>query len=291
MMAPALSATTVLRDLVALTKPRLSSMVLLTTAGGLWLAGGRLSSPLALSALLGTTLAVAGAHTLNCYLERDLDRAMRRTRDRPLPAGRIDARLALWSGLALSTVSVPVLWLAVNPLTSALGLLAIVSYVLAYTPLKTRSPWALHVGALPGALPPLMGWTAVRNSLDAAGLVLFGILFVWQLPHFLAIALYRREDYAAAGMKTAPSVWGESAARLHMAAYTALLLPLSVALVSLHVAGWWYGSVAIALGVGFLLATIPGISRDPGRAWARQVFVASLVYLTGLFGALMLDAR
>lgn len=291
MMASATTSSTLLRDLVALTKPRLSSMVLLTTAGGLWLAGGRLGSSSAMAAMMGTTLAVAGAHTLNSYLERDLDRAMRRTRTRPLPAGRLDARLALWLGIALSTVSVPVLWFGVNPLTAALGLLAIVSYVLAYTPLKTRSPWALHVGALPGALPPLMGWTAARGTLDAAGLVLFGVLFVWQLPHFLAIALYRREDYAAAGMKTAPSVWGEGAARLHMAAYTALLLPLSVALVSLRVAGWWYGSAAIALGVGFLWSTLPGISRDPGRAWARQVFVASLVYLTGLFAALMLDAR
>ncbi len=291
MMATATSATTVLRDLVALTKPRLSSMVLLTTAGGLWLAGGRLSAPSSVAALFGTTLAVAGAHTLNCYLERDLDRAMRRTRGRPLPAGRIDPGLALGAGLGLATVSVPVLWVGVNPLTSALGLLAILSYVLVYTPLKTRSPWALHVGALPGALPPLMGWTAARGALEAPGLVLFAILFVWQLPHFLAIALYRREDYAAAGMKTAPEVWGEGPSRLHMAAYTALLLPLSVALVSLRVAGWWYGSAAIALGVGFLLATLPGISRDPGRPWARQVFVASLVYLTGLFAALMLDAR
>ncbi|MBL8601649.1 MAG: protoheme IX farnesyltransferase [Myxococcales bacterium] len=289
MTAEASSSVEVLRDLVALTKPRLSSMVLITTAGGLWLAGGRLAAPSTWAALLGTTLAVAGAHSLNCYLERDLDRVMARTRNRPLPAGRLDPRVALWFGLATGLASIPLLWFGVNPVTSFLGALALGSYVLWYTPLKTRSPWALHVGALPGALPPLMGWTAARGQIEPAGLVLFAILFVWQLPHFLAISLYRRDDYERAGMKTAPTVWGESATRLHMAAYTALLLPLSVMLVSLRVAGWWYGTAAIALGTAFLVATLPGLQGDPGKPWARKVFLYSLVYNTGLFLALCLD--
>lgn len=220
MTAEASSSVEVLRDLVALTKPRLSSMVLITTAGGLWLAGGRLAAPSTWAALLGTTLAVAGAHSLNCYLERDLDRVMARTRNRPLPAGRLDPRVALWFGLATGLASIPLLWFGVNPVTSFLGALALGSYVLWYTPLKTRSPWALHVGALPGALPPLMGWTAARGQIEPAGLVLFAILFVWQLPHFLAISLYRRDDYERAGMKTV----GDAAPHggLHGAALAAL---------------------------------------------------------------------
>lgn len=275
-----------LRDLVALTKPRLASLVLFTTAGGAWLAGASLTWPVTLWALLGTTLAVAGAHSLNCYLERDLDALMHRTRNRPLPAGRVDPRLALTLGLLFSGASLPILALGTNPLTAALGLLALVSYVLVYTPMKTRSAWALGVGALPGALPPLMGWTAVTNRLELPGLVLFAILFLWQLPHFLAIALMLKADYDRAGMKTVPQVMGDRNARAQAALYTALLVPVTLALVPLRVAGVGYAVVAALLGAAFLGWSLLGLRRDPGPAWARREFLLSLVYLTGLFGAL-----
>lgn len=276
-----------LRDLVALTKPRLASLVLFTTAGGVWLAGASLTSRVAQLALLGTTLAVAGAHSLNCYLERDLDALMHRTRNRPLPAGRVDPRVALSLGLALSVVSLPILALGVNVLTAALGLLALVSYVLVYTPMKTRSAWALGVGALPGALPPLMGWTAVTNRLSAPGLVLFAILFLWQLPHFLAIALTLKADYDRAGMKTVPQVMGDRHARAQAALYAALLVPVTLLLVPLQ-AGRAYTVVASVFGPIFLGWSLLGLRRDPGPRWARGEFVLSIVYLTGLFCALSL---
>lgn len=275
-----------LRDLVALTKPRLASLVLFTTAGGAWLAGASLTWPVTLYALLGTTLAVAGAHSLNCYMERDLDALMHRTRNRPLPAGRVAPKLALAQGLAFAALALPILALGTNLLTAALGLLALVSYVVVYTPMKTRSAWALGVGALPGALPPLMGWTAVTNRLEAPGLVLFAILFLWQLPHSIAIGLMLKVDYDRAGMKTVPQVMGDRHARGQAALYTLLLVPVTLLLVPLRVAGTTYAVLASLLGAAFLGWSLLGLRSDPGPKWARREFLLSLVYLTGLFGAL-----
>ena len=152
--------------------------------------------------------------------------------------------------------------------------------------MKTRSAWALGVGALPGALPPLMGWTAITNRLEAPGLVLFAILFLWQLPHFLAIALMLKADYDRAGMKTVPQVMGDRNARAQAALYTALLIPMPLLLVPLHVAGTAFAVIASLLGVAFLGWSLVGLRRDPGPTWARREFLLSLVYLTGLFGAL-----
>lgn len=291
MMAQVSSPMDLLRDVIALTKPRLSSLVLCTTAGGLWLAHGTLATWSAASALLGTTLAVAGAHALNCYIERDVDRFMARTRGRPLPAGRLEPWVALILGLILGGVSIPMLWFAVNPITALLGALALGSYVLVYTPMKTRSPAALYVGALPGALPPLMGWTAATGRIDPAGLVLFAVLFVWQIPHFLAIAIYRKDDYAAAGMKTLPVVRGDAVARRHIALWTMVLVVVSFGLPLLGAAGWVYTAAAAVLGAAFIVKTAPGLRRaEPEEGFARGVFLLSLVYLTGLFLALVVDA-
>jgi protoheme IX farnesyltransferase len=280
-----------LRDVVALTKPRLTSLVLCTTTGGIGLAGGRIFSARTALTLVGTTLAVAGAHTLNCWLERDLDGFMERTKLRPLPAGRFDPRVALVLGLVYSAVSVPMLFLGVNALTGLLGAIALASYVLVYTPMKTRSPAALYVGAIPGALPPLMGWTSVTNRLEAAGVVLFAILFVWQLPHFLAIAINRKEDYARAGVKTLPSVRGDAVASRHIALWVAALVPITLALVPLGVAHGLYLVSALALGAMFFGVSARGLTGKTDKPWARKVFLASLVHLTGLFVALMADAR
>ncbi len=278
------------RDVVALTKPRLTSLVLITATGGIWLAGGRVLSVKAAMTLLGTLLAVAGAHTLNCWMERDLDARMERTRARPLPAQRFDPRTALVLGVIYSLASLPVLFLGVNALTGALGALALFSYVVAYTPMKTRSPAALYVGALPGALPPLMGWTSVTGRIEWAGLVLFAILFVWQLPHFLAIAIHRKDDYARAGMKTLPIVRGDAVAGRHIALWVLALVPVTVALVPLGVAHGLYLAAALGLGAWFFAVSARGLRGPVDGAWARKVFFTSLIHLTGLFIALMADA-
>lgn len=285
------SVRALVSDAVSLTKPRLTSLVLCTTTGGIGLAGGRILSLHTLLTLAGTTLAVAGAHTLNCWMERDLDGFMDRTRDRPLPAGRFDPRVALALGVLYSLASLPVLFIGVNPLTGLLGATALASYVLLYTPMKTRSPAALYVGAIPGALPPLMGWTAVTGRLDVAGVVLFAILFVWQLPHFLAIAIHRKDDYARAGIKTLPIVRGDAVASRHVALWVLALVPVTLALVPLGVAHWLYGAAALGLGAWFIAVSLKGLRGPTDGPWARKVFLTSLVHLTGLFVALMIDAR
>lgn len=278
------------RDVISLAKPRVTALVLCTTAGGLYLAPGVVAAPLVLFTLLATAMTVGAANTLNCYLERDVDGLMERTRDRPLPAGRLDPRLALAVGLALAVVSVPLLTIVVNPLTALLGAVALVTYVLVYTPLKLRSPIALLVGAVPGAIPPLMGWTAATGSLDPPGLALFAVLFFWQVPHFLAIALCRKEDYLIAGLRTLPIVRGDRAARVHLALWALALVPTTLSLVPLGVAGRLYLIAASLLGAAFIGACLWGLRRDPGRAWARRVFLASIAYLALLFAALMIDA-
>jgi protoheme IX farnesyltransferase len=186
--------------------------------------------------------------------------------------------------------SVPLFTFLVNPLTGLLAAIALVSYVWVYTPLKQRSWTALLVGAVPGALPPLMGWTAATGRLEVPGLVLFAVLFVWQIPHFIAIALFRREDYERAGMKVLPAVLGDRSARWHAVIWAGLLLPVTLLLVPIGVAGMVYLVVAGVLGAGFFAMALIGLRRDAGRPWARRLFLASLVHLTVLFAVLMLDA-
>ena len=278
-----------LLDLVSLTKPRLASLVLCTLAGGMWLAPGRLAASRWMSTLLGTALLVGAANALNCWIERDRDRLMLRTRNRPLPAGRIAPDVGLGFGVLLASAAVSVLALGSNLLTLALGLLALVSYVAAYTPLKTRTAWALLLGTLPGALPPLMGWTAVAGRLDARGLLLFGLLVAWQIPHFLAIAMFRRNEYRAAGIQVFPLVHGLRATRMWMVVWAFLLLVVSLALVPLGLGGGLYAGVAGVLGVSFLLLVIYGACMDGDRGWAWKVFRFSLVHLAALFAALLLS--
>jgi len=198
---------TLFRDLVELTKPRITLMVVLTAGIGLLLAsGGEASYVLVIHTLVGTGLLAGGSSALNQVLERDLDALMQRTADRPLPAGRMHPDAALLFGVALSIIGLLELTLFVNLLTALLGTLALASYVFLYTPLKRVSSLATVIGAIPGAIPPLMGWTAVTNEIGLGAWVLFGILFLWQLPHFLAIAWMCREDYARAGLPMLPVV-------------------------------------------------------------------------------------
>jgi protoheme IX farnesyltransferase len=276
-------------DLVSLTKPRLAALVLCTLAGGMWLAPGSLPASGWLSILLGTALLVGAANALNCWMERERDRLMPRTRNRPLAAGRLAPEVGLAFGVLLASLALGVLALGSNLLTFALEILALVSYVGAYTPLKTRTSWALVLGTVPGALPPLMGWTAVTGHLDARGLLLFGLLVAWQIPHFLAIAMFRRNEYRAAGMQVFPVVHGERATRMWMVLWAFLLLVLSLALVPLGLGGVLYASVAGVLGVVFLLVVAYGAYLDGGRGWAWKVFRLSLLHLTALFVALLLS--
>jgi protoheme IX farnesyltransferase len=280
-----------LRDLVSLTKPRVTFLVLVTTLGGMGLAPAAVSWPVAAVALLATAAVVGSANALNCFLERDVDRHMGRTATRPLPDGRLDPRLALAFGLTLGLVAVPVLAVAVNPLTGVVGAGALISYVAIYTPLKQHSPWALPVGAVPGALPPLMGWTAATGTLDAPAVVLFGILFLWQVPHFLAIAMFRKQEYSSAGLKVLPAVRGDRTAILHAILYAGALLPVSLLLVPMGVAGYVYLAVAAAAGLAFFVMSVVGLRQVSDRSvWARKLFRLSLVYLTAIFAALLVDA-
>ena len=278
------------QDLASLVKPNVTLLVVITTAGGLWLAPGALSWTRLLATLAGTVLIVAAANALNCYLERDSDRHMARTKDRPLPAGRMNPAVALWIGAGAALASVPMLTVRVNPVTGILAAIALVSYVWVYTPMKRESPHAVIVGSIPGAMPPLMGWTAVTGSIEVPGLVLFGILFIWQIPHFIAISMYRQQEYTRAGIPTVPAEYGSKTARWHMIGWSLLLLPISLALVPFGIAGNIYLAIAGLLGIGLLGLAIRGLWSQAPKAWARTYFLYTLAYLTLLFAALLVDA-
>jgi len=278
-----------LSDLWQLTKPKITRMNVLMTFGGLALAGAPLKSWLVFWTILGTGLAVASANSLNMYIERDLDGLMERTANRPLPKKRMAPKVALSFGIVLGILSLLVLQLTVNTVTTLIAGLAILLYVLVYTPMKRTSPLALIVGAIPGAAPPLMGWTAYTGTIDLPGLVLFAILLVWQLPHFIAIALYRQDDYERAGVKAVPIVRGDRVAKAQALAWTTALVPLSLMLVPLQVAGAFYGAVALAAGLWFLSWSIRGMSGEAGVPWARKFFFASLIYLPVLVLSLVID--
>jgi protoheme IX farnesyltransferase len=277
------------RDLLALTKPSITRMCLLTTAGGMMLAPGELSATRAVATVVGAGLAVAGANAANMWWERDTDGKMSRTRRRPLPAGRLSAAVAVRFAALLSVASVLVLGIWVNGLTALLAGAAIASYVLVYTPLKYRTPAALVIGAIPGAAPPLLGWTAVTGSIDPGGVVLFGILLVWQIPHFIAISLYRKEEYARAGIKVLPLVRGDAIAKIHATLWALALVPLSLMLTLIGVAGGLYLTSALILGMVFASWAFTGLDNRAGVAWARGYFFASLAYLPALTLALALD--
>jgi protoheme IX farnesyltransferase len=277
------------RDLIALAKPRIMVMTLVTAAGAMSLAPGQPAVSTIVLLLVGTGLIVGAANAFNMYLERDIDCQMARTRSRPLPQRRLAPRTARRFADVLHLASLPVL-LAIDPLTAALGVVALLSYVFLYTPLKQKTHWATWIGAIPGALPVLMGWSAATGSIDLAGLAVFGVLFFWQIPHFHAIALYRQREYERAGLKTLPSARGERAARIQIGVFLVVQVAVSLALPALGVTGAPYLVIALVLGAGILAQGLPGVARG-GTRWARQVFVASLIYLPVLFLAMVLDGR
>ena len=281
------------RDLVALAKPRITGLVIFTFGGGLLLAPGRVEVGRALVALLGTTLIVAAANAINMYLERDVDGLMRRTRARPLPEGRLAPFVALAVGAMLACAAVPLMLVGGGFVMAGLGLVAFYIYVWGYTPLKRKSSAALYLGAIPGAMPPLMGWVAVTGAMDPAGLALFAIMFVWQIPHFAAIATFRAEDYAGAGFQVISLTRQPRLTRATVIISTIALIPVSLSLFALRTAGWLYASCALVLGVFFLGFALPVLAVEPGeprtRRWAKSLFFYSLLYLVFLFAALALD--
>ena len=277
------------RDLIALAKPGILIFALMTTAGAMSLAPGLVDASLWLPLFLGTGLIVASANSLNMYLEREIDCHMARTKKRPLPDGRMDPRVALIFGLVTVGIAVPLLTFGVNALTGMCGVVAFISYVMLYTPMKQRSTIATLVGSLPGAMPALMGWTAVTGRLDAGGLVIFGILFFWQIPHFHAISLFRSKEYTRAGLKILPVAGSPELTRLAMVLYTAVQVQVSLMLYPLGVAGIWYLATAAALGGAYFVYAVIGLMRNGNAKWARRFFLFSIVYLPVIFIVMVLD--
>jgi heme o synthase len=279
-----------LADYWTLTKPEVNFLVLISALVGFYLASrGPLDFFRLFHTLMGTLLVASGTGTLNQYIERQSDKQMRRTANRPLPAGRMGPTQALWFGIALAGLGGWELWAFANPLTSMLALSTLGAYLALYTPLKKRTPLCTLVGAVPGAMPPLIGWAAVRNSVGVEAWVLYAILFLWQFPHLLAIAWMYREDYARAGLQLLPR--NDRAGRTTAAqilAYLLVLIPASLMPVFLGQAGNAYLVGAVVLGLGFFLEGMR-LALHRSNSLARQVVLASIVYLPVVFALLMVD--
>jgi protoheme IX farnesyltransferase len=273
-----------------LTKPRLNLLVLLTTLAGYYL-GSEPSMELPRLAwlMLGTALVAAGASALNQWMEREEDARMYRTRDRPVPAGRVQPQEAATFGVLLSVLGTLILGLAVNLLTAALAAITCLSYLALYTPLKKLTPLNTIVGAVPGAIPPVMGWTAARGEIDLTAAVLFGILFLWQMPHFLAIAWIYREDYGRAGLRMLPLVeHGPRRTGLVAVLHALALVPVALIPSLIGLTGTVYLIAALVLGLGFLgLSLHLALRCDDGTA--RRLFRGSILYLPLLFAVMALD--
>ena len=279
------------RDYLELSKSRIVLMVLITTAAGYLFAAPHVSALLLMHTLVGTALVAAGTNALNQYVERELDGRMHRTRTRPLPAGRITPRAALLFSSAVAVIGTVYLAIAVNWITAALGALTLTSYIFVYTPLKRISTICTLIGAVPGAIPPLMGWTAARGHIELGGVILFGILFLWQLPHFMAISWMYRDDYARGGfaMLSVRDTDGVAVAR-QAVVYTLLLIAVSLAPAFLGMTGVVYLIGAAACGAALLLTAVRFASDRGGRN-ARTLFMTSNLYLLTVMLLLVVNAR
>jgi protoheme IX farnesyltransferase len=284
------SPITAARNYLDLTKPRLLPMVLFTGLPVLGMAaGGWPELSISVLVLIGIGLAAACANTLNAYIERDLDKLMERTQSRPLPAGRIAPRAALVFGIGLGIASTALLYWVGGLAAALVGVASILFYVFVYTIwLKPRSIWNAVIGGAAGAAAPLIADVAVNGSIGAAGWALFAIVFFWQPPHVWAIALYRKQDYAAAGIPMPPSVIGDEATRRRVVAYAAGLLPVTLAPYFLGLVGPIYFAVAATMGLWFLYRCVR-LFRERTDEAARGVFRVSLVFLFGVFLAMLVD--
>lgn len=277
-------------DFVTLTKPRLNLLVLITTLGGLYLASPTgVPLPIVLHTLAGSALVAGGASALNQVWERHTDGLMKRTATRPLPGGRVGVAEGALFGLVLSIAGLVELAWQVNAMSTAVAALTLVSYVLVYTPLKRRTSLATLVGAVPGALPPVIGWAAATNEVTLPAIVLFGIVFFWQMPHFLAIAWLHRDDYRNAGIPLLPVLEPDGRRTGQQALlYAAALWPVSLMPMLVGLAGLPYSVVATALGFVLIRLSLD-FARERTQRTARRLFLFSITYLPLLWGALCLD--
>ena len=282
--------TALVRHYVALTKPRVLLLVIFTGFPALTLAAGGWPEPLfAAGTLLGIALAAAAANTFNCYIERDLDALMERTRGRPLPSAALSARSALCFGLVLAVVSTALLYAAGGEVAAGLGVATILFYVFVYTVwLKPRSTLNAVIGGAAGAAAPLIADAAVNGSVGPVGWLLFAIIFLWQPPHVWAIALFRKSDYANAGIPMLPNVIGDQPTRWRMLWYTLALVPVTLAPVPLGLLGRLYLAVAIGLDAWFAYHAVR-VLRERTDAAAVRMFQVSLLYLFALFLAMLVD--
>ena len=277
-------------DFFELAKPRVVLMVLITAFVGFYVASAEMPNYLRLLQMIfGTALAAGGTLALNQYLERETDALMERTRRRPIPDGRLQPREALWFGISITLAGLGYLALTVNFLSALVTAFITLSYLVLYTPMKPRSSLCMLVGAVPGALPPVIGWVAVRGNFDVTAWVLFAIMFLWQVPHTLAIARLYREDYAKAGIQFLPVIEpdGHSTNR-QIISHSAALLVVSLLPTLLGLAGPVYFLVAFTLGVGFLVYGIRLVLESTLKR-ARQLLFGSLIYLPVLLLVMALD--
>jgi heme o synthase len=286
---PVMAPVTALGDFIEILKPRVMSLVVFTGFVGLVLAPGHLHPVLATVAVLCIAVGAGAAGAINMWYERDIDAVMRRTAARPLPAGRMMPGEALGFGIVLAVGSVLMMWLAVNWAAAGLLALTIAFYVFVYTIwLKRRTPHNIVIGGAAGAFPPLIGWAAVTGDVGWGAAALFAIIFFWTPPHFWALALYRAEDYALAGVPMLPVVSGARETKRQMLLYTLALWPVSAAPYFFGVAGPAYGAGALALSVLFTVCAV-WVWRDAGDRAARGMFRFSLLYLLLIFSLLLVD--
>jgi protoheme IX farnesyltransferase len=276
-------------DFLAILKPRVMSLVVFTGLVGMVMAPAPLHPAIALTAVLCIAVAAGAAGAMNMWYERDIDALMTRTMNRPLPAGRMEPGAALGFGVVLAVGAVTVMALAVGHLAAGLLAASIAFYLFVYTMwLKRRTPQNIVIGGAAGAFPPVIGWAAATGEVSWASLALFALIFFWTPPHFWALALYRHDDYARAGVPMLPVVAGLAATRRHILAYTVVLLPISLTPWFLGAAGLGYAATAAAFGLAFVACAVRTL-REPGEAWARRTFAFSLFYLAALFAALLAE--
>ncbi|MBA4495454.1 heme o synthase [Paenactinomyces guangxiensis] len=280
------------RDYIEITKPGINKSNLFATFAGYWLATGFTSFDFVtlLFAMLGSGLTIAGSCTLNNFYDRDIDPLMERTRSRPVPDGRIKPSVALWYGIFLTTLGIIVLTAGVNPLSAFLGFIGFFVYVFIYTMwLKRTSTLNTVIGGICGSVPPMIGWVAGTGSLDLTAWALFLILFMWQPPHFFALAMMKADDYRAAGIPMLPIVKGFKETKKQTLIFTLLLLPSSYLLFYTGAVGWFYLVIALILGGVYIALAIKGFNTKEDDRWARQMFFYSLIYLTVILLAMIID--
>lgn len=278
-------------DLFEISKPRIALLVLLTTFTGMWLAGGgHVSLELVIYTLIGTGLASASSGALNNYVDREVDKLMARTRNRALPTSRLHPQQALWFGAILSITSFAILFYLVNPLTAYLALGTTFFYVVIYTIwLKRTSPLCTEIGGVAGALPPVIGWAAVTNEVSWQAMVMFIIMFIWQPPHFWALALLRADEYRRAKLPMLPVVSGTEVTKFRMLVYTIILIPVSTTMYWFGLSGPIYLVAALVLSTIYLIMTIDFARKPITHKSTKRLFGFSIIYLCGLFVFIFAD--